>query len=155
MIGKAVFDSDFCFSGFLRQIPPSRTQARPRKTKEAGLDFLGFSWIPSSDSGLFKGFWAMQSKKCYRLRRRRSSSENQPKPHHPAKGVKPQLAWTPATTSMPTSLSVPPPRRWIRNASLAWIAGQVKNRTRIFCGGPRRPKLAPGKRCRKARASEF
>jgi len=36
------------------------TQEKPRKI---GLDFLGFSWIPSSESGLFKGLRAIQRKK--------------------------------------------------------------------------------------------
>ena len=40
-----------------------------------------------------------------------------------------------ASPSMPTSLSVPPPRRLIRNVKMAWISKNIKNKTRIFCGG--------------------
>jgi hypothetical protein len=34
------------------------TQANPNKTKQKSLDLLGFPWIYSSESGLFKGLSA-------------------------------------------------------------------------------------------------
>jgi|SRR5208337_659333 len=39
------------------------------------------------------------------------ATEDRPTPHHPAKGIEPQLARIPPVPSMPASLSVPPPRR--------------------------------------------
>src|SRR5208337_4395049 len=49
----------FCKSGPSQSKP---YQAKPRKTKEMGL---GFSWIPSSDSGLFNGLRAIPRKKFF------------------------------------------------------------------------------------------
>ena len=42
------------------QFPPSQTKSRPSRTKKNGF---GFSWISSSDSGLFNGLPALQIKK--------------------------------------------------------------------------------------------
>ena len=111
------------------------------------MDSLGFFWIPSSDSCLFKGLRAIQAKKCWRLRRRQSSSA-QPKirpRQHLAKVLEPQLARTPPSP-FHASLAFRPDR----GLSVPWISTEGKNKTGIFW----RRKLAPDKRDRKARDQE-
>jgi hypothetical protein len=46
----------------LLQAEPSQTKKNQEKPRKAALDSLGFSWISSSDSRLFKGLRASQSK---------------------------------------------------------------------------------------------
>ena len=99
-------------------------QGKPRKTKEnqgkprkKSLDSLGFIRIPSSDSGLFNGLPGNPKKKIV------APYASGPRPRIMPPKVEPRLARTlGASPSMPTSLSVPPPGRLIRNVNVAWIS---------------------------------
>jgi hypothetical protein len=92
---------------FRRGAPgPNQTkpiQARPRKTKEKGLDSLGLISIPSSDSGLFKGLRAIQRKKMSTP----FAHPAPPPPHHRDVVVEPQLP-DPRRQSLHVILAFPP-----------------------------------------------
>ena len=102
-------------------------QGNPRKTKEKWawifLDFFvrfgAFQWV-TGDS----------TKKFQPLRARA--------PTAPPWGES-QLARTPASPSMPTSLSLPPPRRFAEQPTVPWASTNVKNIIRTFA----RTRLVP------------
>jgi hypothetical protein len=103
-----------------RRAKSFKAESKPdqEKTKENGL---GFSWILLDSFVRFGAFQRVTSNakkkmsptpaKAIVLRLSRNSA-----PHHPAKGIELQLARTPAGPLHAPSLSVPPPRRLIRNA---------------------------------------
>jgi hypothetical protein len=77
------------------------------------LDFLGFSWIPSSDSGLFNGLRAIPRKNNFDP----SGPQRRPRRIKPPSG-QPKSARSLWCQPFHTSLaSLPPPRRFIKNNS--------------------------------------
>jgi hypothetical protein len=50
-----------------RELRAKKIQAKPNKSKRKSLDWLGFPWCYSSESGLFKG---LRPKKLKRISRR-------------------------------------------------------------------------------------
>ena len=140
--------------------PPAwRGGVSPPPTGAAWENGLAFSWI---NLDFFVQFGAFQRVTGNPKQKNvahpgegdllRGSRKSAP-PHHPAKGVEPQIVRTLPVPSMSASLSVPPPRRLIRKANAAWISENCKNKTRIFWAIGCR-KLAPGKHGRKARGQE-
>jgi hypothetical protein len=114
--------------------PANRPKRNPSQTKKNQGSGLGFSWINLDSFVRFGAFQRVTGnpKQKNVADRRRQCSSAQPKICPTATGIEPQLARSAASPSMPASLSVPPPWRLVEDLNMAWIANNIKNKTRIF-----------------------
>ena len=90
------------------RLGPNHPKPNQSQTKQNQENGLGFTWIPSSDSGLFNGLRATKANKNSRPRRRRSSSAQEgPSQKSPWRIISPKAS----SRSLRGPSPVPPCRR--------------------------------------------